>query len=100
MEMVSGDVSFLDIHIHRRTSLADQFAKTQCNLAVQDWFTLLGNPNQVVLEIIDRVRSFSIIHALIVLRSAYSFKSSIRKMIEVLKTACLKGRGFNPIYRQ
>ena len=76
VEMVSPDMSFLDIHIQRRTSLPDQLAKANSSLASLHWLTLLGNPDQVVLEVIHSVRSFPIIHDPILAWSSSFLNSS------------------------
>jgi hypothetical protein len=100
VNVVSRNVSFFDIHIQRGTGLADQFPQAGRNFATQDGLAILGDPDNVILEIVDRVRSFSIVHAPILLRSVHSFNFFTWKTIVLLKTACLKGRGFYPIYGQ
>ncbi len=110
VNVVNRYMSAQNVHFLARTGLAHQLAQTYRDLSPQHGFAILGNPDQVVLQIVDRMRCFSIAHTCIV-RRLYSVSNRpggcsatctgrINLPDLMLKTARLKGEGFNPIYRQ
>jgi hypothetical protein len=71
MDMILGNGPFDDFHILAFTDFSEKIPKTLCHLSVEHLFSVLGNPHQVVLEVIHRMRSRSIIlHLLMVLKSS------------------------------
>ena len=117
MHMVWRNVSFHDVHFLARAGLFYQLSQSLTNFTSQHWLAILGYPHQMVLQIIDRMRCLTVTHDHILLRprlwsnpsgpSSQSLPICHRLAARpelvtsaVLKTACLKGRGFYPIYRQ
>ena len=117
MDMVWRNVSFHDVHIRGRAGLSHQLSQSYPNFASQHWLSVLGNPHQMVFEVINRVRCLAVLHDRILLQTSLwsnpsgpssqslprCHRLAARPDLDtsaVLKTACLKGRGFYPIYRQ
>ena len=116
VNMVRCYVPTQDGQIQRSTSLPHQFAQPNGYLAAQYGFAILGDPHDVILEVIDRMRCLSIAHSAIVPspsalstrpdRPARHLLSSPPGCPPRPETQCgvengpPKGGGFNPIYRQ
>ena len=95
VHMVRRHMSTEDVHIHARTRLSHQFSQTNPYFTAQHRLPVFCDPHQVVFQIVHSVRCFSVAHCCIV-----QPPSSLSTHSVGVKTACLKGRGFNPIYRQ
>ena len=59
--MVCGDVTFQYLDILALGDFYDEFPGTQCAPGGEDWFTILGNPDDMIFEVIQRMGSFSIV---------------------------------------
>ncbi len=114
--MVNGYVSADDVHLQGHTGLPEQLPQARGNLSAQDRLTILGHLHQVIFQVIHSVRCFSVAHDCIVKhrlglstrpgggpRLSPVIRRSAQPDLDTfaeVKTACLKGRGFDPIYRQ
>ena len=81
------------------TLLNTNLKREQGHLAAQDGFSVLGDPHHMAFQVVHGMRAFSVTHARIVLPFRLFRLFSVGPF-HVLKTAYLKGRGFDPIYRQ
>jgi hypothetical protein len=68
MYVVFSHMSTQDVHIQCSTRLPSQFAQATRYLSAQHWLAILGNPHQVIFQIIDCVRRLAVIHTAIVLQ--------------------------------
>ena len=117
VHIVWRNVPLHNVHIQARAGLSYQLLQSFPDFSSQHRLAIFGYPHQVVFQIIDRVRRLSVAHHRILLRprlwsnpsgpSSQSLPKCHRLAARpelvtsaVLKTACLKGRGFYPIYRQ
>jgi len=116
VHMIYRYVPTEDVHVQCRARLSHQFTQSKPDFATQHRLPIFRDPHQVIFQIVDSMRCFSIAHGCI-LRLPCSLSSSSRACDQPLpdshrlvarpdldqcgvKTACLKGRGFYPIYRQ
>ena len=79
MHVIFGDSALEDLHIIPLAYLSGKISESLRHLPIQNLFPVLGDPYEVVLEVIDRMRSFTV-----VLHSSLLLKSSP------------KGEGFSP----
>lgn len=96
VHMVKRNMPAQDVYIQRSARLPYQFSQPSSYLASQYRLAIFRDPYQMVLQIVDCVARFTIAHHRIV---RLPLLSSTHPQAGV-KTACLKGRGFYPIYRQ
>jgi hypothetical protein len=82
MNMISRNMSLDNFCILGLTNFSDQISCSFSNFSTQNWLAVFGNPNNMVLQIINGMARFSII-----LHTASILKSSP------------KGEGFSPIPR-
>jgi len=114
MDMVARNMSSENIDLHRRARLPDQFAGTHGNLIPQHRFTILRHPHHMVLQVVDRMRRFSVAHRPVEIQVSFDHRRhdnvragepplehrSARPARPAVKTACLKAGVLDPIYRQ
>ena len=117
MHMVRRNMPFHNVHILARACLLYQLSQSSPDFSSQHRLAIFGYPHQVVFQVINRVRRLTVTHDRILLQSplwsnpsgpsSQSLPRCHRLAARpdlvtsaVLKTACLKGRGFYPIYRQ
>src|SRR6266498_4056778 len=67
MYMIFRNMPFENVHIQARTGLADQFSHPFANFAAQDRFAILRDPDNVIFQVVDRMRCFAIAHSSIIL---------------------------------
>lgn len=107
MDVVTGDMPTHDVHLQGRTRLPDQFAQAHCDLSAQYRLAVFGDPDHMILQVVNRMRRFSVAHQphrdQLVCHPADdnvragdlpSVRRSGRPARPLVKTACLKGRGF------
>jgi hypothetical protein len=71
MDVILGNGTGDDFHVFGLADLPDKFAQTFCHLSIEDFLPVFGNPHQVVLEVIHRVRSCPVmLHPLMLLKSS------------------------------
>ena len=80
MKMISGKMTFDDLHIVTTTNLTDQFPGAYRNLSLQNWLEIFRDPYQMMLYIIDCVTRLTIVFHI----------ASLLKFSP-------KGEGFSPI---
>ena len=71
MHMIFGDRPLDDLHIIGLAYLPEKISESLCHLPIQNLFPVLGDPYQMVLEVIYRMRSLTV-----VLLSSMLLKSS------------------------
>jgi excinuclease ABC subunit A len=79
-------------------TVSDRSIMDVCALSItaaQDWFTKLRDPYDMVLDVVHGMRTFSVAHG-----SHYSLIRLFSSFPPCVKTARLKARVFDPIYRQ
>ena len=82
--MIFGDVAFNDLDIHRLTYLSNQFSEPKGHVSKENRFAVLGDPYQMVLQIVNGMGGFAVVfHG-----TANLLKSSP------------EGEGFSPIPRR
>ena len=72
MHMVHSYMPTQDVHIQRGARLPNQFAQATRYLSTQHWLAILGDPHQVVLQIVNCVSCFAVAHTAIVLQRQLS----------------------------
>lgn len=60
MNMVFGDMTTDDFYVVGIADLSDEIAYSGAETARQDWFVILGSPDQMVLTVEDRMRCLAI----------------------------------------
>ena len=89
MDVIGGNVAFLNIYVQGFTSLTDQFAQALSDLAAHQGLAIFRDPDQVILQVIDGMGGFAVGHAAILTQVHCGVENGLPK-----------GRGFYPIYRQ
>jgi hypothetical protein len=72
MYVVHCYVPAQDVHIQRSTRLPNQLAQATRYLSAQYWLAILGDPHQVVFQIVNCVRRLAVAHTAIVLQRQLS----------------------------
>ena len=62
VDMICRYMAAQNIYFQLGTGLANQFSQSDCNLPSQHWFPIFGDPDQVILQIVNRMGRFSITH--------------------------------------
>ena len=60
VDMVFGDMPSDDLDVVGSCDLSDEVSHTIAYVACEDWLSILGGPDKVILAIKDRVRGFAI----------------------------------------
>jgi hypothetical protein len=113
VNVISRYMAADNVDIQAFARLTDQLAQLQGDFATQHRFTIFSDPNQVIFQIVNRMRRFAIAHGpgrietfqhtlyhtvpAAVLPLAHRTAPPARPAV---KTACLKAGVLNPIYRQ
>lgn len=114
MHMICRHMATHNIDFQCGTRLSDQFPRSQRHLSPQNRLPVFCHPHYMVFQIVNRVRRFSVAHCPVKIQSLVyhdcyhtvragalpSVWRSVHPARSPVKTACLKGRGFDPIYRQ
>jgi len=82
--MVFGDVAFNDLDIHGLADFSNQFPETKGHVSKEDRLAVLGDPYQMVLQIVNRMRGLAVVF--------HSTASLLKSSPE--------GEGFSPIPRR
>jgi len=82
--MVLGYMTLDDLDVHSLTDLSDQIPKPNCHLTVKNRLAVFGDPNHMVLDVIDTVGSLAVV---------------LHNTASLLKSSP-KGEGFSPIPRR
>lgn len=72
MHMVHSNMPTQDVDIQLGTRLPNQFAQATHYLSAQHWLAILGDPHQVVFQIVNCVRCLAVAHTAIVLQRQLS----------------------------
>lgn len=108
MHMIFRHMSRYDVDFQLLTTLPYQFPQSQRNRALQNRFSIFCHPHDVIFQVIHRVRCFSITHqrhwiqfdhVTMIMSGRLARYFNTRRTSQpdpMLKTACLKGRGFRP----
>ena len=71
MDMIPGDRTLDDFHVFRLAYLSQKIPEPFRYLSIEHFLPVFRNPDQVVLEVIHRVRSCPVVlHILMLLKSS------------------------------